>query len=315
MNSITSSASGPISRRGFLRDSARLTGALALATMRRGQAAEPAAGAPTAPATETWQIGCYTRPWDAHELKVALDGIAEAGYRYAGILTAKGKSWVIVTPEMSPEEASKIGDEARQRGLKVISVYGGDFPLTSVEAGVAGLRRLIESCAAIGSPNLLLGGTGDAALFERYYRIIAEACPHAAERKIGLSIKPHGGLNATSAQCRKAIERVGQPNFRLWYDPGNIFYYSDGRLDPVDDAPQAAGLVAGMSVKDFQPPKEVLVTPGTGRVRFREVLDRLRGGGFTRGPLVVECLEKGEVRAITEAARRTRRFLEELVAS
>ena len=132
---------------------------------------------------------------------------------------------------------------------------------------------------------------------------------------VGLSVKPHGGQNATGPQCRKLIEQVGHKNFRLWYDPGNIFYYSDGKLDPVDDAATVDGLVVGMSVKDFMPPKEVLVTPGTGQVNFREgVRQPASKGGFTRGPLIVECLDRGDTPAkITAEAKQARRFVEGLV--
>jgi sugar phosphate isomerase/epimerase len=95
----------------------------------------------------------------------------------------------------------------------------------------------------------------------------------------------------------------------------DIMNYSDGQLDPVSDATTVDGLVVGMSVKDFLPPKEVLVTPGTGRVNFREVFVRLKKGGFTRGPLIVECLNRGETAAsITAEAKKTRLFLEELVS-
>jgi len=262
-----------------------------------------------------YQIGCYTRPWDAYEYRVALDGIAEAGYRYAGLMTAKGKRWVMITVESTPEEVAAIAGEVARRGLKTVSIYGGDFPVgQSVAAGIAGLRKLIDYCQMCGCPNLLLGGTGDEKLFQAYYEVVRECCDYAASKGVGLSVKPHGGKNATGPQCRKVIEMVGHKNFRLWYDPGNIFYYSDGALDPVEDAATVDGLVVGMSVKDFKPPKDVAVTPGTGRVNFREVLSRLRRGGFTQGPLVVECLEKGETAAITAAARRTRIFLEELVA-
>ena len=54
-----------------------------------------------------------------------------------------------------------------------------------------------------------------------------------------ITVKPHGGLNATGPQCRKLIEQVGHRNFTLMYDPGNIFYYSDGELNPVEDAKTA----------------------------------------------------------------------------
>jgi sugar phosphate isomerase/epimerase len=196
-----------------------------------------------------------------------------------------------------------------------VSTYGGDLPVArSVEAGVTGLRRLIDHCVILKCPNLMLGGTTDDKLFAPYYKAIAESCPYAADKRVGLSIKPHGGQNATGPQCRAIIEKIGHTSFRLWYDPGNIFYYSDGQLDPVTDSATVDGLVSGMSVKDFLPPKNVAVTPGNGRVDFAKVLARLRQGGFTRGPLVIECLAPGTAAEVTAAARKTKRYLEDIVA-
>lgn len=265
--------------------------------------------------TTGYQIGCYTRPWDQFEYRVALDGIAEAGFKYAGLMTAKGKSWIMITVNSTQEEVASIAAEVTQRGLRTISIYGGDFPVTqSVEVGIAGLKKLIDHSEICACPNLLLGGTTDANLVSAYYKVVAECCDYAASKGVGLSIKPHGGSNATGPQCRKLIELVGHSNFRLWYDPGNIFYYSDGQLDPVNDSTTVDHLVVGMSVKDFVPPKEVMVTPGQGRVQFGEVVARLRKGGFARGPLVVECLARGDTAAnITAQAKQARRFVEGLV--
>lgn len=124
-------------------------------------------------------------------------------------------------------------------------------------------------------------------------------------------------MRPVGQECRAAVEKVSHPNFRIWYDPGNIFYYSEGRLDPVADAASVAGLVTGMCVKDYDPaaPNRVLVTPGDGRVNFRAVLDRLIAGGFRSGPLVVECLRPVEGSARVAEARRAREFLERLTAN
>lgn len=267
-------------------------------------------------ATETpYPLACYTRPWDAFDYRVALDGIAEAGFKYAGLMTAKGKSWVIVTVDSTPESVADIAAEVKQRGLKTLSIYGGDFPVaTSVEAGIAGLKTLIDHTALCACPNLLLGGTADEKLAEPYYMVVAECCDYAAAKGVGLSVKPHGGQNATGPQCRRIIEKVSHRNFRIWYDPGNIYYYSDGRLNPVDDSVTVDGLVVGMSVKDFRPPKEVMVTPGTGQVDFAKVFANLKRGGFNRGPLVVECLARADTpQKITAEAKQALRFLEALV--
>ncbi|MHC4284537.1 MAG: sugar phosphate isomerase/epimerase family protein, partial [Planctomycetota bacterium] len=220
---------------------------------------------------------------------------------------------LVISASTTLEEAEQVGEEVKKRGLAVPSIYGGSIPVEkSLKAGIEGLRKLIDNCAACGAKNLLMGGTGNEKLYKTYYKAIAECCNYAAEKGIGISVKPHGGLNSTGPQCRKTVEMVGHRNFRIWYDPGNIFYYSNGELDPVADAATVDGLVVGMCIKDYRHPKDVLVTPGNGKVNFPAVLARLKKGGFTRGPLVVECLERGDLKQTLVEARKARRFLEEL---
>lgn len=297
-----------LSRRGFLARTLKL-GAAGLTASCTATSFASAANATDGP----WQIGCYTRPWDQYDYRLALDAIAEAGFKYVGLMTTKSKTRLVISVFTTLEEAERVGQEVKKRGLKVPSVYGGDIPVAkSLKAGIEGLRKLIDNCAACDAGNLLMGGTGNEKLYKPYYKAVAECCDYAAEKGIGISIKPHGGLNATGTQCRRTIEMVGHRNFRIWYDPGNIYYYSDGKLDPVDDAATVDGLVVGMCIKDYRHPKDVMVTPGTGRVNFPAVLARLRKGGFTHGPLIVECLERADAEQTLANARKTRWFLEEL---
>lgn len=275
----------------------------------------PQIGSALARPARGFQVGCYTRPWAKHEYTVALDAIAEAGFKYVGLMTTKSPNNLVISAETTVDEARKVGEECRKRNLAVPSLYGGDIPVAkSLEAGVAGLRRLIDNCVAAGAGNLMMGGVGDPQLETTYYKAVAECCPYAAEKGIGISVKPHGGTNATGPQCRKLIESVGQKNFGLWYDPGNIFYYSDGKLDPVDDSATVNGLLVGMSVKDFRMPKDVELTPGTGMVKFPEVMSRLKRGGFTGGPLIIECLAPGDLPQLLSEAKKARSFVESLVA-
>ncbi|MHC4204346.1 MAG: sugar phosphate isomerase/epimerase family protein [Planctomycetota bacterium] len=297
-----------LSRRDFLGNSLKL-GAAGLA------ASCTAASTMASAAGDRWQIGIYTRPWAKYDYRVALDAIAEAGFKYAGLMTAKSKNNLVISVATTLEEAEEVGREVRKRGLKVPSVYGGGIPVDkSLEAGIEGLKKLIDNCAACGVTNLLMGGIGNEKLFKMYYKAIAECCDYAAEKGMGISVKPHGGLNATGPQCRKTIEMVNHKNFRIWYDPGNIYYYSDGELDPVDDAASVDGLVVGMCIKDYKHPKKVDVTPGTGKVDFPAVMARLKQGGFTRGPLIVECLTPGDLEHILTEAKKARQFIEELTS-
>jgi sugar phosphate isomerase/epimerase len=299
-----------LSRRGFLGRTLKL----GAAGMAASCAATSCATSPTGAATGGhWLFGCYTRPWDRYDYRVALDAIAEAGFKYAGLMTTKSKTRLVISVSTTLEEAERVGEEVKKRGLALSSAYCGGIPVAkSLEAGIEGLKKLIDNCAACDAKNLLMGGVSNEKLYKAYYRAIAECCDYAAEKGLGISVKPHGGLNATGPQCRKTIEMVGHKNFRIWYDAGNILYYSNGELDPVADAATVDGLVVGMSIKDYKHPKNVLVTPGTGQVDFPAVLSRLKKGGFTQGPLVVECLEPGDLEQTLAEAKKARRFLEEL---
>ena len=297
-----------IARRTFLHGSVCM-GAAALGAAGK---AEPSAG--------PWQIGCYTRVFDRWDYRVALDAIAEAGYRHVGLMTTKpseDQKWILVSAATPLKKAAQIGEEVRKRGLTVPSLYGAGVAGTKTLAeGVQALKRLIDNAQACGAKNLLLGGTnakGEA--YDLYYKIIADCCDYAHARKIGMSVKPHGGTNATGPQCRKAIEKVAQKNFRIWYDPGNTFFYSDGKTNPVDDVTTVSDIVVGMCVKDYLPPKNVYVTPGTGKVDFPAVLARLVAGGFRRGPLIVECVKRdGDLKQTIDEARKARLFMEGVVA-
>ena len=263
-----------------------------------------------------WEIGCYTRPWDRHDYLVALDAIAEAGYKHVGLMTTKSKTRLVISAATSAEEARKIGEEVKKRGMAIPSVYGGGIPVArSLKAGIEGLRKLIDNCSAAGARNLMMGGMGSPKHYDAYYKAIAECCDYAAEKHVGISVKPHGGLNATGPQCRKAVELVAHKSFRVWYDPGNILYYSHGKLDPVKDAATVDGLVVGMCVKDYKHPRNVMLTPGTGQVDFPGVLARLKKGGFASGPLVVEALARGDLASTLAEAKKARVFLEKITAT
>jgi sugar phosphate isomerase/epimerase len=266
-------------------------------------AAEPRAG---------WQIGCRTRPWAAYDYRVALDAVAEAGFKYIGFGGAKSKTGWVIGADTPLEEAAHVGEETRKRGLEIPLIYSGDL---AAQKGPATLRRIIDNCAACGAWSVVIAGLGDAKTWERYCQVIADCCDYATQKKVTLTLKPHGGNISTGPLCRKAIERVHRKNFTVLYDPGNVYYYSDGKIDPVDDVAAVASLVTGMLIKDYRYPKNVDVTPGTGQVRFRELMARLAKGGFTHGPLIVETLTPGNLSQLLAEAKRARKYVAELVGN
>jgi len=292
------------SRRDFLKVSALSAASLGLAPLGLAQAENQ----------DRFVLGCYTRPWDDLPYEEALDAIAEAGFEGAGLMTTTGPSRLVISSSTTEDSATKAGEACRERGLKLLSVYGDDLgQYTSLETCEAGLRKLLQNCAAAKAPQVLLGGVGDVERHPIYYGAIRNCCDLAVELGVHMTLKPHGGTNTTGPQCRERVEEVDHPGFGLWYDPGNIYYYTDGALDPVDDVTTLDNLITGMCVKDYIPPKDVNVTPGDGKVDFPALMKVMRAGGFTGGPLVVECLKRGSQEERLAEARRAKAFLDELI--
>ncbi len=260
-----------------------------------------------------YQIGCYTRAFSKHDYLTAFDAIAEAGFKYVGVMSAKGG--LILTKSTPVEQAHKVGEDAKSCGLSVVSMFGGDIGvMKSLETGIVGVKKIIDNCAACGCKNMLLCGHWDEKFQDAFYKAVLENLDYADAKGITMNLKSHGPYNDTGPELRTIARKINRKNFNIWYDPGNTFYYSKGKLNPVDDAKTLDGFVKGMCVKDYIPPKEVNITPGTGRVDFPAVFGVLKKGGFTSGPLVVECIKQGDLKQTIEEAKKARRFLEQLTS-
>jgi sugar phosphate isomerase/epimerase len=267
-------------------------------------------------AQSNYQIGAYTRAWGPRDYRVSLDGMVETGYRYAGIsvhgVGDSGRMGRVLDRDSSSEAAAEVGHEIRSRGLRIVTLSAGSFDAAaSIDEGIAQLRRLVDIAVICEAPSLQINDPAKPDVEASFYRVVAECCDYAAGRNVGLTIHPHG---SSGAHIRAQIEKVGHRNLRLMYDPGNIGFYSNGEINPVEDADALDGILYGMSVKDYRLPRNVNVTPGSGLVDFPALMTRLQRGGFTSGPLVVECLDPKELDQVNAEARKAREFIERIVA-
>jgi sugar phosphate isomerase/epimerase len=303
-------ATHPITRRGFLGQAAAATAAGLTAA--GWAAASQAAAAPPYLQDRGWRIGCWSRPWAKYDYRVGMDAIAEAGFKYMSLTGAKTRTGRVIATATTLEESQLVGEEARKRGLTIVNVYGGGVPL---DAGSDSLRKMIDNCAAARGQSVLLAHVGKEDTFDVSCKTVAEGCDYALEKQIAIVLKPHGGTKGDGPQLREAVRRINPKNFTIMYDPGNIYYYSDGKIDPVRDCAALDGLVTGMSVKDYSPPKNVALTPGQGQVDFPALMKRLRKGGFTHGPMIIEMLAPGDLTHTLAEAKKARRFVEQLVSN
>jgi sugar phosphate isomerase/epimerase len=299
-----------MNRRQFIQSAVLAAGAASVLPLHSLSAAEAPKGA-------TWPIGCFNRPWVNDKAgwtyDTALDGVKAAGYKLTGMLTPSPKNPFIAsiaTPEYLAEMKKKIA----ARGLTVNMAALRLNEKTTVEEQIKDVRKQLDNAKFMGVEFALTFGAGDAAHYENYYKVMQAAAPYAQELGLKVVLKPHGGASGAAEEILRCMTQVKHPNFKIWFDAGNIIYYTG--KDPVEQLKPIAEHVTGFCAKDCDKQKgEVWLEFGQGKVDFHAVFAALKQAGFN-GPVMVECCKKGETpEAVADGARKNREFLEKVFAA
>jgi sugar phosphate isomerase/epimerase len=276
------------------------------------------AGAAEKPSGVSWSIGCFNRPWlgekaNAWNYDTALDGIKAAGYKLTGMLTRTAKE-PFIGSDATPEYLADLKKKIAARGLAVnmgALRVKSNLPLAEQ---IKDTRQQIDNGTTMGVEFLLTFGANDAKEYEDYYKLMRDASAYAQEHGLKVVLKPHGGASGAAEEIQRCLDQVKHPNFKIWFDAGNIIYYTG--KDPVEQLKPIAQQVTGFCAKDCAEPKgSVFLEFGTGKVDFRAVFTELKQAGFN-GPVMVECCALGNTPEIVTAnARKNREYLEKLFAA
>ncbi|MEO8075355.1 MAG: TIM barrel protein, partial [Acidobacteriota bacterium] len=187
---------------------------------------------------------------------------------------------------------------------------------------------------ALGQQYALNLGLEEEDRFVDWCKVLSDAAAFGKERGVQIAVKHHHGLNNTAMDLLGWVKQVNHPNFGIFYDPGNLVYYTG--KDPVKQLEIIGPHVTGVVAKDCNAPHfmereigappfgssvtgagnpEVMIQFGTGKVDFPAFFGKLKGYGF-KGPIMVEGTAVGATLEETIAnARANREFLEKVLKS
>jgi sugar phosphate isomerase/epimerase len=244
---------------------------------------------------------------------VALDGMKEAGFPVIGLLT-RTRTEPMVGADATPDYLEELKRKIAARGLKANMAAIRTKLDGTEEEGKKDLRAQIDNAQKLGLEWLMSFGVDRPQDHERYFKLMADGAAYGSERGVKLVLKPHGGSSGASEEILRSIKAINHPNFSIWYDAGNIIYYTG--KDPVAELEPIAKYVTGFCAKDCAAPKaEVMVQLGTGKVDFPKVFAALKRAGF-KGPIMLEGSDPGKSAAeATANAKANREFLEKTIAA
>ena len=268
--------------------------------------------APSLDAAVHWPIGCFNRPWTTWSFDETLTQIKAAGYQTTGLLT-RTKDEPFIGADATPEYLATLKQRLAGSGLKANMGALRSRHNIPLDESIKEVRQQIANAEALALPYLLTFGVDKPEEYAHYYKVMSDAAAYAQERRIKLVMKPHGGGSGASEEIVAVMKAVQHPNFKIWYDAGNIIYYTG--KNPVEELKPIARHVTGFCAKDCAALKsDVMVQFGTGKVDFAAVFGTLKAAGFD-GPVMVECCKVGATAVETMGnARANRLFLEKVLA-
>ena len=259
-----------------------------------------------------WPIGCFNRPWTTWSFDDALREIKSAGYQTMGLLS-RTKSEPFIGADATPEYLASLKQRITGSGLKANMGALRTRHNIPIDESIKETRKQVENAEVLGLTYLLTFGVDRPEEYEHYCKVMSDAAAYAQERQLRLVMKPHGGSSGASDEIVAVMNAVQHPNFKIWYDAGNIIYYTG--KDPIEELKPIAKHVTGFCAKDCGEVKgDVMIQFGTGKVNFAGVFAVLKTAGFD-GPLMVECCKVGATADETMVnARANREFLEAVLA-
>lgn len=283
---------------------------------------------PSSSATALPKIGCYgPRIFVKFQLgtDALLDAAKAAGFDSVEML---GGGSGAARVRGKPDAPEAIRDKLAARGL-VSTVGSLVVPEKTPHAeAVAQTRAQITRMNKIGQKYALCGGFSDEEQWIPFCKVLRDAAEFGQDLGVQIVTKHHHGLNNTTVELLGWMQQVNHPNFRLFFDPGNLIYYTG--KDPLKQLDLIAPHVTGWVAKDCAGPiyqermsgqpgfgdappnpngDEVMIQFGTGRVNFPGVYRKLKSAGFN-GVIYVEGTVAGEtVEATIAAARANREYL------
>jgi len=257
--------------------------------------------------------------YHSYSLDDALEGIAEAGFRYVELAASAWTEHVTLSGTWQSVRAGQAHVRRRldRHGLAAVALSTHSDILTP--SGLDNARRAVRWSGEFGLQvmNAAVGGQvrseADEAAFVAAARTLGDDAA-AASVTVGLEI--YGEILSSGAKARPLLDRVAHEHVGVNYDTANVTYYS-GR-PAAADLPAILPHVVSVHLKDIIGGQGSWNFPAIGRgdVDIAAVLAVL-GGARYAGPMSVEIEFQGEpwpeVTEVNRAMRESFQYLRRLL--
>jgi sugar phosphate isomerase/epimerase len=265
------------------------------------------------------KIGAFINSYVYYTVKDAIEGIANAGFRYLEILSTPGLApGLLPAPlDFKNDDIGKLTELLSRNKIEIISwyYYKGGQDLFSKEKILDEFKRMIEIADSL-NINYITTDTDEVRNEQdekEFYKYINAIGNLAAEFKIKICVDIHGSWFCNGVKAGKIIKKVNNPNVGINYCTGNAIYWGNSR--PEEDIKYVIPFLFKVHLKDSSGIFQDYNFPalGQGTVDFTKILSVLKE---FKGPYIAELElsnKKTPLSDINRAFKKSYNYLNHLI--
>ena len=236
------------------------------------------------------QFAVSTNTYHGFSLDDALEGIANAGFKYVELTGVSG--WTEhVNQQMNDDEINAVKEKLAQKGLTAIALSGHCNIIA--DDGVEAFLKNIELAARLGC-KFIVTGTGethgdkevveDESILVNALKTITQKCE---ELGVCVVLETHGNNYNTGQTMYDLVKQVGSDYIGINYDTANVIFY--GKVRPEDDIVNGISKLKFVHLKDKSGADDEWNFPaiGKGYLDFPKIFSLLKEHHY-EGPISVE---------------------------
>ena len=170
--------------------------------------------------------------FDGYKLEDALRGLAKTNSKKIVLCAIDGFTKHIIPEELSDNEREKVRLLFDTYELTFFGLAG--HCNISDDNDMEKMRKRMEFTGFMNG-KYIDTNAGPKGTEGNFYKNIKEIIHLAEELDIIVCLETHGDLVESGASGYTLLEKINSPRIRIGYDPANVYFYSRGNIDPVED--------------------------------------------------------------------------------
>ena len=194
-------------------------------------------------------ISIVTNIFAGYPLEEALYEIAKMDFKAVEPASIDGNCHHCKVEEMTPENAEILFAKLETLGLKVYG-FAGHVNL-STDIGCEHFLTKMRFASWLGA-KIINTNAGPLSREKEFRKNMTKVIELAENLNIKVGLESHGDIVSTARRSTNFVKSFAHPLVSMNYDPGNVYYWSRGCVDPSEDILYAADFLEYIHLKDIK---------------------------------------------------------------